>query len=261
MKADGRVLAGFVSGSANTSHEDEYSDVDAVFVVRDDSFEDITAALADFFAAMCDGVELVWAERFNNDMHHNYAVLLRRGDNLLQYDISIDKLTFRSERKILAEQMLFDKAGCLEITQEMPPRQLLRETLRWHIEAYWVWVYIHAKYLRRGDFIKLVYVQQELFNNHAAVLGNLYKETLAYSWWPQMLNALPDVEKRDWMMNYLCHPDINSIREKLPNQIAVFSGDARKLCELFDIEYPCGVESAVLEHLNKAEKSNLYQKG
>jgi hypothetical protein len=251
MKADSRVLAGFVTGSADTSHEDEYSDVDAVFIVTDDAFGDIIASLSNFFAAMCDRMELVWAERFNNDMHHNYAVLMRVGEDLLQYDISIDKQGFRTKRKVSAQQQIFDKTGCLEITQEPPPQQFSPELLKWHIEAYWVWIYIHAKYLRRGDFIKLVYVQQELFNNHIVILRNLHKQALAFNWWPQALKALPEAGKRDWMMRYLGHPDINSIREKLMNQIETFSADARKMCQTLNIDYPDSTEKAVLEHLRR----------
>lgn len=251
MKADDRVLAGLVFGSARTAHEDEFSDVDAIFIVRTESFADIIAEIPGFFAQMCDTVELVWAERFNTPEHHNYAVLMRSGENLLQYDISIDTETFRPERKILPAQLLFDKAGCLSVTDKLPLPQFTPDKLRRYIEAYWIWIYIHAKYLRRRDFIKLLCVQQELFNNHIAVLRSFHESARAYPWWPQALKALPDTTQQ-YMLSYLTHTDIHSIREKLPGQIAAFTADARSACACMQTAYPDSVESAVLEHLYKS---------
>ncbi len=251
MKADDRVLAGFVSGSAGTAHEDEFSDVDAIFVVRAEAFTDIVTAIPGFFAQMADAVELVWAERFNTPDHHNYAVLMRTGENLLQYDISIDTPAFQPQRQILPAQLLFDKTGCLSVTDTLPLPDFTPDTLRWYIEGYWIWIYIHAKYLRRRDFIKLLYVQQELFNNHIAVLRSLHEPAKAFPWWPQALKALPDTTQQ-YMLNYLTHTDIHSIREKLPGQIAAFTADARSACESMQTAYPASVESAVLEHLYKS---------
>ncbi len=251
MEADNRVLAGFVSGSAGTFDEDEYSDVDAVFIVRSGALEKIVDSLPDFFASLSDSVELIWAERYNTPQHHNYAVLFRIGDNLLQYDISIDSEDFKPGRKVLPGRILFDKSGLLQVVDEMDGKEFSSESLRWHIEAYWIWIYTHAKYLKRRDFVKLVYVQQELFNNHLVVLGNLYRQTSSLSWWPQAVKSLPYETKRDNLMKYLCHPNIDSISEKLTGQIEVFSSDAKDLCRKFNIEYPYRLEEIVLDHLNK----------
>lgn len=251
MKADERVLAGFLAGSAGMNGEDEYSDVDAVFIVRREAFGDITCSVGDFFGEICDEIELVWAERFNTADHHNYAVLMRAGEDLLQYDINIDTPDFQPVRKVLRDQILFDKAGLLEAVEQLPAVEFSAEKIRWHIEAYWVWMYIHAKYLARRDFVKLVYVQQELFNNHLVVVRNLYEQAMGFEWWPQAVKALPQEAKRSSMMQYLCHPDIDSVREKLKGQIEDFKSDARQLCGKLEIEYPERLETAVLEHLEK----------
>jgi hypothetical protein len=251
MKTDERVLAGFLSGSARSSGEDEYSDVDAVFIVQPEAFGDITSSVGDFFGEICDEVELVWAERFNTADHHNYAVLMRAGEHLLQYDINIDTPDFQPVRKVLRDQILFDKTGLLEAVEKLPLEEFSPGKIKWHIEAYWVWMYIHAKYLARRDFVKLIYVQQELFNNHLVVVRNLYEQALGFAWWPQAVKALPREAKRTSMMRYLCHQDIDSVRKKLKGQIDEFKSDARRLCSKLEIDYPVRLETAVLEHLKK----------
>jgi hypothetical protein len=175
--ADPRFVAGWLSGSAGGSGEDEYSDVDPIFLIRDESFEDIDRELPSVFEAICSKIVLWWPEIRDNPALRNYAVLVSEPE-LLQYDINLLKLSAFSPGWLAGigpEQVLFDKTGVVRGAlgtagaQPYSPDDLL-----WNVEKYWLYVYISAKYLRRRDVFKLLYAQGVLFQTHLAILQALH---------------------------------------------------------------------------------------
>jgi hypothetical protein len=153
----------------------------------------------------------------------------------------------QSRIKVSKGQFIFDKVGILEIISEHSTHQLDKRKLVWNIEMYWIYVYIHTKYIKRHDLFKLLYAQQELFHEHLEVLRFLGANADEH-WWPLIAKK---VEKRENLLKYFGQDDLDSIVEALPKQILLFSNDARQACAKWQIEYPEEFEALVLKHLKK----------
>lgn len=251
MNRDDRVLAGIIQGSAASAEEDPLSDVDAVFLVTAEHFHAVDRGLPLLFESLSDELVLQWPERFNRDDHHNYAVFFCLGGRLHQFDLTLTVPAPGARRKILAHQLLFDKAGLLEVVGEMPAPPVDTASLLWKIEAFWVWMYIHAKYLARGDVTKLAYVQMEIFGLHLDVLRALDPDIRRERWWPQALKRVNEPGKRERLMSYLLHTGVEAVRNRLPGQMDDFAADARLACHRLGLCYPVRPEQAVRAHLER----------
>jgi len=75
-RRDPRIVAGWEYGSAGKGTEDEYSDVDPVFVVRDEEYGAVHDELRPLFAGLSSRISLWWPEGFNAADIANYAILL-----------------------------------------------------------------------------------------------------------------------------------------------------------------------------------------
>ena len=54
-----------------------------------------------------------------------------------------------------------------------------------------------------------------------------------------------------FLLMYFGQSDVDSISRTLPDQVLLFSGDAREACAKWKVEYPDGFESAILKYLKK----------
>jgi hypothetical protein len=112
---------------------------------------------------------------------------------------------------------------------------------------YWIYVYIHTKYIKRRDIFKLLYAQQELFREHLEVLRYLGSNA-DESWWPLIAKK---VERKENLLKYWTQPDVDLITKSLQEQILQFSSDARQACVKCQVEYPEKFEALVINHLKK----------
>ncbi len=248
FRQDPRVLAGHMTGSVGTDKEDAFSDVDPTLLVRGEDFDAFDRDLPGLFerAGVCP--VLWWPERINCETLRNYAVLFEHGDELVQYDITIEVAPEPPPRKVLARQVIFDKAGLLDAVDESPRPGFVPARLGWVVEMYWLYAYIHAKYLRRGDVFKLIAVQHELFHAHLAVLHAMQPAVPA-DWWPILADRLGTDQTIPALLSYLTHGDATSVAAALPVQLARFATDARAACERWDVRYPDAFEEKVRRHL------------
>jgi hypothetical protein len=202
---------------------------------------------------------LWWPERWvwrpganeNVNIPRNYAIFFEVDGKLLQYDINIMVAPQRGRIKVSEGQFIFDKSDALEISPKSPPPESDERKLCWTIQMYWIYVYIHVKYLKRRDLFKLLYAQQELFHEHLGVLQYLGPDT-TQGWWPLIANKV-DETKRENLLKYFGQVDVDSIARVLQCQITLFSDDARQACARWQIEYPEDFEAYVVEHLKKNE--------
>jgi hypothetical protein len=248
FRADSRVLAAFHSGSIGTEHEDEYSDVDPVFVVAAEAFGAVDSELPAIFGKFCQTVHLWWPERGNNDYWRNYACLFEADGALLQYDVTVMKPPTDSPIRVTQSQLLFDKAGLLEVISDRPQYAYSPLRLLWTVQRYWLYVFIHAKYLRRGDPFKLVFAQGELFQDHLEVLRASHGQ-VAPVWWPLVAKTVVTAQRHDAMLLYLGSVDRDSVLSALPGELDAFSRDARAACSLWGVPYPEELEATVRAHL------------
>jgi hypothetical protein len=247
LQADPRVLAAYMTGSVGTAREDAYSDVDPMFLVCADCFEALDQDLPGLFARA--GVEpfVWWPERINCDTLRNYAVFFLVDAKPVQYDITIMAAPEGQSWPILHEQLIFDKAGLLQIVTPAPQQEHPPRRLRWQIEIYWIYAYIHAKYLRRGDPFRLAAAQQELLQAHVAILQALHPGTKP-DWWPVMAGQLDETE-RSALLGYLDSPAPAAVAARLPAQMERFAADARPACARWEVAYPGAAEAIIMPYV------------
>jgi hypothetical protein len=252
------VLAAYHSGSIGTDREDAFSDVDPVFVIRRESFLEFDRQLPALFEQAVTKPILWWPERWiwqpgaseNIDSHRNYAIFFEMEGKLLQYDINFIAVPQQDRIKVSQDQFIFDKSNVLEInpvSTPSPPVDLDKRKLNWTILMYWIYVYIHAKYIKRRDLFKLLYAQEELFHEHLVILqyggSNAVK-----GWWPLVAHEV-DEAKQAHLLKYFSEPDVDGITGKLQEQIRLFSEDARQACAKWEVDYPEDFESRVVAYL------------
>jgi hypothetical protein len=112
---------------------------------------------------------------------------------------------------------------------------------------YWIYVYIHAKYIKRRDLFRLLYAQQELFHEHLAILQYSRPNTVQ-GWWPLIAGEVEENKKGN-LLKYFGAADVDSIAGRLREQIHLFSKDARQACARWQVEYPEEFETCVLEYI------------
>jgi hypothetical protein len=255
FKNDSRVVAAYHSGSVGTSREDEFSDVDPIFLIKQEEFVAFDNGLKQLFEQEVAKSVLWWPERWiwafessgNVNIPRNYAIFFEVDGDLIQYDINIMIAPQKGRIKVSNAQFIFDKINILEITTEHPLPVLDKRKLVWNIEMYWIYVYIHTKYIKRRDIFKLLYAQQELFREHLEVLRYLGSNA-DESWWPLIAKK---VERKENLLKYWTQPDVDLIAKSLQEQILQFSSDARQACAKCQVEYPEKFEAFVINHLKK----------
>ena len=248
FRADDRVLAAYMTGSVGTPREDEYADVDPSLLVRSADFDAFDHDLMGFFGAVGAHPILRWPERCNCETIRNWAVFFEHEGDLLQYDITIERHEVGLTRPIRQRQFIFDKAEVFQIVPEADLPVYDPARLRWTIELYWIYVYIHGKYLLRGDRFKLIAAQQELCQAHLEVLRAL-KPEVPFDWWPILARGLCEPGNEQAVLTYFGHTDAQSVAAALPEQIARFAADARAACEKWQVEYPADFEARVAEYI------------
>jgi hypothetical protein len=150
--------------------------------------------------------------------------------------------------RVTQSQLLFDKAGLLEVISDRPQYAYSPLRLLWTVQRYWLYVFIHAKYLRRGDPFKLVFAQGELFQDHLEVLRASHGQ-VAPVWWPLVAKTVVTAQRHDAMLLYLGSVDRDSVLSALPGELDAFSRDARAACSLWGVPYPEELEATVRAHL------------
>lgn len=252
FRQDERILAACLHGSCGTSNEDELSDVDPVFYTRPEEFEAVDRDLKPIFEKLCGDIVLWWPERINCDTLKNYAILFSAGDKLLHYDMEIRVAPAEGKVRVPPSQVLFDKAGLLDVVEEPATVPAYTpERLTWHMEMYWIYVFIHAKYLLRGEPFRLRAVQRELFDNHLEILRALRGDVRA-EWWPDVARRVTDDSTRDDLLAYFGQVDAKGIAAALPGQIDAFASHARAACRKWDQSYPEMLENKIRAYLQKA---------
>ena len=257
FESDPRVVAAYHSGSVGTDREDEFSDVDPVFLINPEEFMEFDRQLPKLFEQEIAKPILWWPERWvwrpgaseNINIPRNYAIFFEVDGKLLQYDINFMAAPQKRRIRISKGQFIFDKASFLEIASEVPSPALDEKKLVWTIQMYWIYVYIHVKYIKRRDLFKLLYAQQELFHEHLVVLQYL-EQIASQGWWPLMANKVDESKKKN-LLEYFRQADVDSIARILQRQILSFSDDARQTCAKWRMEYPEDFEAHVMEYLKK----------
>lgn len=248
MKREEGVMGAWIFGSVGRGGSDEYSDIDAVFLVEESAFSALDRKREALLRSVCDEVLLEYAEGFNGEAIKNYGFLLQLNDRIFQYDLFllnrarlddyICKLHYTDLRE---EQVLFDRGGAVRKLIGLAHGEPWRDDPRRLIADYWYHAHMTAKYLIREDFFKLEAVTRVLYDTHASLLLTALDELP----WGGSANKLShiDGEKQRHLTQYGCTADFREMTEKLRRSMEWFIEDSETLSA--EAEYARHVGEAV----------------
>lgn len=261
LKQDKRCLGGWHFGSMSRNQQDEYSDVDPVFLIADKDFDAFNEDIHQLFYKLSKDCILIWPEEFNSNDLRNYAVLMKGTDGcIVQYDFTImnNSKIMNPFCKIWYKQctdnnIIFDRYGDISrllktnIDEDSTSRQI--DVLH-QINKYWLFCYIAIKYYKREDIFKLQSTMQELFHIHSNLLLSIYQKE-SWGGWPSLIKNNVPSEKQIFLLKYFCESDIFNIRENLFHVMEAFSKDINYICRNRSLEYDSYLEQSVKDYVCK----------
>lgn len=258
IKEDKRCLGGWHFGSVSRGMDDEYSDVDPVFVIDGKYFEEFDNELPQLFERICDKVLLYWAENFNNDEIRNYGFDIQIGEKIYQFDIFLlnsmktESWSFKIHSTgIKKENIIFDRNGIIaEIVKNAPTGEIPYRNVTRIIDTYWHYIHMITKYFIRQDYFKILHNVRILMDAHAELLLAEY-DCITWGGSDSKLRFIPP-QKQEHLKQYSMVNDLNSVKKSLKLSMNWFSMDAREICLSKGINYPITVEVAL-----KQEFENL----
>lgn len=161
MKKQQGILGSWYFGSVAHEMEDEYSDIDIVFLAEDAAFEEIDCRLKDLLTEVVDKVVIHWAEEFNNDRIKNYDFILMLDGQIFQYDVfllnkaHLDDFMCRIHyTNLQVKDIIFDIHGEVKKLVETAPKgNYWTDDIDRLTDTYWLHVQMSVKYFLRKDFL------------------------------------------------------------------------------------------------------------
>lgn len=238
MKQEEGISGAWNLGSVTHELADEYSDINIVFLVKAEAFEQVDEKMKDYLKMACDDVVLCWPESFNSDAIINNGYLLKQGQQLMQLDIFLineDKLDDYMCRihytDLKMEYVVFDREGQVrKLIEKSPKGKTWNSDLKALNTTYWYHINMSIKYLKRKDFFKLHYLMRTLMDTHVALLLNGYDQ-IAWGNMANKLNFLPE-EKQQHIMEYNCSCDFSENVSTLWRLMNWFAEDYNEVCEI-----------------------------
>lgn len=235
MKRQEGVLGAWYFGSLAHGTADEYSDIDIVFLIDENSFSRIDGQLDSLLAEACDGIVLRWDESFNSDAIKNYCYLLEYSRKLFQYDVfllnhgKIDDFMCRVHYTDLKPgDVIFDREGSVQaLIDRAVTGSRWWADIRHLVTTYWFHVQMSAKYFIRRDYFKLESILRILMDTHASLLLSAY-DTITWGGSAGRLRYIPG-EKQEHLMLYGCTRDFALVRENLYRSMKWFDEDVREI--------------------------------
>lgn len=248
FRADPRCLGLYLFGSVGKGTDDPYSDLDLGVVVGDEVYGSVKAEFRSLCGRIC-GPVVAWLPEGEREGFVNFAFLFESGGELLLGDFSLMARGFAITSGERPGRILHDPEGLLAALTQASVRRFSPETLLPTITEYWVYAFINGKYWRRGDALKLRYLQDVLFRIHARLLPALHPSEEG-SWWPATLSRLP-AARREPMLAYHGPAEPTTIGAALGGELDMFGEDARAACRAWDVVYPEELERHVRAHLRR----------
>ncbi|HHW90429.1 MAG TPA: nucleotidyltransferase domain-containing protein [Clostridiales bacterium] len=258
LKQDKRCLGVWYFGSVARGLEDEYSDIDAVFLIDDQYFEQVCEEFSSFIQKICDELILVWPEGFNCDELKNFQYIYKIGNDLYALDIFLlnsqknDSWIARAHYTALKPQdIIFSKDRAVEkIIQKAPSGSTLSFGISYLIKTYFTHLNMIIKYFLRKDYFKLKKNIDVLYNIHIELLLTKYDKIV----WGDYCNKInqclpPKLQQR--LKNYLPFSDLKILKKQILDCALCFAEDAQKICAERNMAYPIRAETVIVNEYKK----------
>lgn len=257
FKNDSRCLGGWEFGSVARGLSDEYSDVDPVFVIDGNFFEEFDKDLYSMFEQICDEIIIYWHETFNNDEIKNYGIEILIQEEILQFDIFLlnslkqDSWWFElHSTDVDFKDIIFDRGSEIsKIVKHAPKGTLCKYDTIYAIETYWHHTHMIIKYFKRKDYFKLLKTIEILMRSHVYLLLSEYDQT-TWGGWESKIKFIPQ-EKQNHLMNYYASNDFDIIAKNIMESIIFFSLDAKEICRDQTLTYPLKMEEKIMSEWKK----------
>lgn len=238
MEKDTRCLAGWNFGSVSRGLDDQYSDIDPVFLIGEEYFQTFDAEIKDIVDDVIDDIVIFWPEVFNNEKIKNYAILFNKDDKIYQCDLTLINNLYVDDsfNKIwyqycMEKDLLFDKINFNEkLSQKFVPKTSSSTHICYLIEKYFLYSYIMIKYYKRKKVFKSLYIMNELFKVHLEIILGKYSNE-KYGSWATQLHDFVSEEDQETIKLYFCPADIEIVRRNFFLCVNAF------YCEITKSEY------------------------
>lgn len=242
------------------SLDDDYSDVDLIFLVEGKSFGEINNNLITYLEKICDEVVLGWPEVFNSEAITNYGFLLKKDGILLQFDVfllnsyKMDDFMCRIHYTDLKkENVFFDKVGAVDrLIKTAPKGETWKADINNLYDTYWFHVNMTIKYIKRKDFFKLNNVMRILMDNHVSLLLAGY-DCITWGGTANKLHFIPK-EKQEHITRYGCSKDFEMNMKHLSQEMKWFAEDYKDVCNHTGIKYDEKIANEIMNNWNEKMK-------
>lgn len=267
MKKTKGVLGAWNFGSALHGTSDEYSDVDIVFLIEENAFQDMESKVSAILTEKSDGIALCWGEGFNGRAIISNSYLLKKEGQVLQFDVVLlnrdcisDSICRIHYMDLSEKDIFFDNEGAVrKLCADCPHGSPWKSDTERMALTYYLFFHMTAKYLNRQDYFKLNMTMRTLYDTHVSLLLTEY-DSLNWGGAESKLHFLP-AGKQAHLKKYYCTDDFALNRTNLAQSLEWFEEDladipVKNMCE-------CDKENfiAVKEYWNHCTADILQEKG
>lgn len=237
MKITGSVLGAWNFGSSVHGTSDEYSDVDIIFLIDGKAFKGAEGECSAILLGLCDEIVLCFEEAFNSDAIISNGYLLKKDDQILQFDIVLinedyirDPMCKVFYTDISEDDIIFDTDEHVKrLCADCPHGKLWRGKTERFITNYLFYFHMTAKYLNRKDYFKLNHAMRTLYDTHVALLLTGY-DAVKWGGAESKLHYI-DADKQEHLKKYYCTDDFLLNRKNLLKSMEWFEEDVQDVLE------------------------------
>ena len=258
LKRDSRCLGAWYYGSISRGLEDDFSDIDVVFLIDGNHFEGFSAVITDYVATSCDEVVNVWPESYNCDELKNFQHVIRLKDDLYMIDFFVLNsikndcwIARQHYMDLLPNQVIFDKSGAVkELIKRSPTGSKVNIDIPYVIKTYYTHLCMLKKYFLRCDYFKLRKNIDFLYNAHTELLLSQYDKIGWGDYCNKIKQCIPK-NMQEHLKLYMTSPDIDIMKREILICAECFALDAQKICLDNKIQYPKHTEKLIIKEFKK----------
>lgn len=252
MKKDSRCLGAWYYGSLARELDDEYSDIDVVFLIDSNFFESFGTDIPKIVSQICDELVIVWPESYNCDELQNHGLIIKAQEQLFQLDFFTlnnkkhDSWIARNHYiELTPSQVIFDKGGeVAKFVAKSPKGNTVKFDVIHLIKTYWFHLHMLIKYFLRNDFFKLQKNINIIQNVHTELLLTRYDQIHWGDYCNKIKQCVP-LRLQEHLKKYTISEDIEKTKTKIKECADYFSADAQNIAVEFGLKYPINMETSI----------------
>lgn len=249
ISGDNRCLGAWHLDLVSRNLQDEFSDINAVFLINEKDFENFAKDVHKIFNTICDNVIFIYPKEFNSDILKNYGILMQKNSNILQYDLIIINYSKVSNdfcklyyEDCTEENIIFDKNDIVKTLINNNTKVIRnKEDITNLIYQYMYYLNMTIKYYLSNDYFRILTTKKVLYNTHADLLLSINQKSTWLGIDDLIKNNLSK-ENKENLLEYFTCSNMENIKESLRKVMDLFFKDAREICYIKEFKYPFDAE-------------------